>query len=95
MADSLTGVDRLTTRDGLTIRYFAGARAAAGVGEEIVPLSPSLDRLAETLVGRHGPQLATVLAVASYLVDGVAWHDRQAPLPQGATIDVLPPFAGG
>ncbi|GAB2939367.1 MoaD/ThiS family protein [Micromonospora polyrhachis] len=82
-------------RDGLTVRYFAGARAAAGVDEEAVPLSPSLDRLAESLVDQHGPRLATVLAAASYLVDGVAWHDRQAPLPQGATIDVLPPFAGG
>jgi len=79
----------------LTVRYFAGARAAAGVGEETVPLSPSLDRLTETLVSRHGARLATVLTVASFLVDGVAWHDRQAPLPQGATIDVLPPFAGG
>jgi molybdopterin synthase sulfur carrier subunit len=36
-----------------------------------------------------------VLDRSSYLVDGVAWHDRAAPLPPAATVDVLPPFAGG
>jgi molybdopterin converting factor small subunit len=36
-----------------------------------------------------------VLAVASFLVDGVTRHDRETALPAGATVDVLPPFAGG
>ncbi|HEX7745669.1 MAG TPA: MoaD/ThiS family protein [Micromonosporaceae bacterium] len=88
----------------LTVRYFAGARAAAGVAEEAVPAEPvqpaapagpSLDELTRDLAERHGPRLARVLQVASFLVDGVVWHDRRAPLPAGATIDVLPPFAGG
>jgi molybdopterin converting factor small subunit len=79
----------------LTVRYFAGARAAAGVTEEVAPSGLSLDELAAELVTRHGERLSTVLKVASFLVDGVAWHDRQAPLPTEATIDVLPPFAGG
>jgi sulfur-carrier protein len=35
------------------------------------------------------------LKAASFLVDGLACHDRQAALPAGATVDVLPPFAGG
>ncbi|HET8640567.1 MAG TPA: MoaD/ThiS family protein, partial [Pseudonocardiaceae bacterium] len=43
----------------------------------------------------HGERMARVLAAASFLVDGVACHDRGAPLPAGATVDVLPPFAGG
>ncbi|GAB3148823.1 MoaD/ThiS family protein [Micromonospora sonneratiae] len=79
----------------LTVRYFAGARAAAGVDEENVPAGLTLDGLARELMVRHGNQLLAVLTVASFLVDGTAWHDRQAPLPQGATVDVLPPFAGG
>lgn len=79
----------------LTVRYFAGARAAAGIAEETVPAGPNLDELARELAGRHGARLAAVLGVASFLVDGVTWHDRRAPLPAGATIDVLPPFAGG
>ncbi|MET8353539.1 MULTISPECIES: MoaD/ThiS family protein [unclassified Micromonospora] len=79
----------------LTIRYFAGARAAAGRPEEAVAAGRSLDDLTVELAQRHGDRLAAVLRVASFLVDGVTCHDRQAPLPGGATIDVLPPFAGG
>lgn len=79
----------------LTVRYFAGARAAAGTAEELVPAGRCLDELVGELAGRHGERLAAVLRVASFLVDGVACHDRRAPLPAGATIDVLPPFAGG
>ncbi|WFE51064.1 MoaD/ThiS family protein [Micromonospora sp. WMMD1155] len=79
----------------LTVRYFAGARAAAGRAEEVVTAGRSLDDLSAELTQRHGERLAAVLRVASFLVDGVTCHDRQAPLPAGATIDVLPPFAGG
>jgi molybdopterin converting factor small subunit len=79
----------------LTIRYFAGARAAAGRPEETAPAGRSLDDLTRELAERHGDRLSAVLRVASFLVNGVTCHDRQAPLPAGATIDVLPPFAGG
>ncbi|MGX7677176.1 MoaD/ThiS family protein [Plantactinospora sp. DSM 117369] len=85
----------MTSTPTLVVRYFAAARAAAGVPEETVPGGGSLDQLAGELVDRHGERLATVLEMASFLVDGVAWHDRRAPLPVGATVDVLPPFAGG
>ncbi|WP_406060627.1 MoaD/ThiS family protein [Micromonospora sp. NBC_00860] len=79
----------------LTVRYFAGARAAVGRAEEAVSAGRSLDDLTAELTQRHGDRLAAVLRVASFLVNGVTCHDRQAPLPAGATIDVLPPFAGG
>ncbi|MFI7574406.1 MoaD/ThiS family protein [Micromonospora sp. NPDC049497] len=79
----------------LTVRYFAGARAAAGRTEETASAGRCLDELLIDLSARHGDRLAGVLRVASFLVDGVTCHDRQAPLPAGATIDVLPPFAGG
>ncbi|MFI2708610.1 MULTISPECIES: MoaD/ThiS family protein [unclassified Micromonospora] len=79
----------------LTVRYFAGARAAAGRAEETASAGRSLDELLDDLSARHGDRLAVVLKAASFLVDGVACHDRQAPLPAGVTVDVLPPFAGG
>ncbi len=79
----------------VTVRYFAGARAAAGRPEETATGGRSLDDLLTELADRHGERLAAVLRVASFLVDGVTCHDRRAPLPAGATIDVLPPFAGG
>ncbi|MEG3634502.1 MoaD/ThiS family protein [Verrucosispora sp. WMMA2044] len=79
----------------VTVRYFAGARAAAGRAEETTTAGRSLDELVAELAERHGGRLAPVLAVSSFLIDGVTCHDRQKPLPAGATIDVLPPFAGG
>lgn len=79
----------------VTVRYFAGARAAAGRAEERLAAGRTLDDVLEELVGRHGERLARVLGAASFLVDGVTCRDRRAPLPAGATIDVLPPFAGG
>lgn len=79
----------------ITVRYFAGARAAAGRPEETASAGRSLDELLDELANRHGERLASVLKVASFLVDGVNCHDRQAPLPAGVTVDVLPPFAGG
>ena len=78
----------------VTVRYFAGARAAAGVTEEKVEAA-TLDELIRTLSDRHGPDLEKVLGVASFLVDEVVCHDREAALPDGVGVDVLPPFAGG
>ena len=79
----------------LTIRYFAGARAAAnGIASETVSTS-SLDDLIQALADRHGERLGAVLKAASFLVDGLACHDRQAVLRAGSTVDILPPFAGG
>ncbi len=76
------------------VRYFAGARAAAGVREESVAAT-TVDELVTALTERHGERLAVVLKAASFLADGLTCHDRQAALPAGATVDVLPPFAGG
>ncbi len=78
----------------ITVRFFAGARAAAGTASACFEAS-SLDDLVEALTARYGERLAVVLKAASFLVDGLACHDRQAVLPTGATVDVLPPFAGG
>ena len=78
----------------LVVRYFAGARAAAGRSEEKVA-ADTLEALVRTLAAAHGEPLARVLTMASFLVDGVTCHDRHARLPEGATVDVLPPFAGG
>jgi molybdopterin synthase sulfur carrier subunit len=79
----------------LTVRYFAGARAAAG-GTSAEPASAAtLEELTNLLTERHGERLAVVLKAASFLVDGLACHDRRAALPAAATVDVLPPFAGG
>ncbi|HET9654023.1 MAG TPA: MoaD/ThiS family protein [Kineosporiaceae bacterium] len=80
----------------VTVRYFAGARAAAGTEEEAVslPAPATVAGLVEVLVGRHGSGLARVLAACTFLVDEVAGGPER-PLRDGTRIDVLPPFAGG
>jgi len=79
----------------LTVRYFAGARAAVnGISSERAE-AHDLVELTQVLADRHGERLALVLKAASFLVDGLTCHDRSAPLPANATVDVLPPFAGG
>jgi molybdopterin synthase sulfur carrier subunit len=73
------------------VRFWAGARRAAGHAEEPTTAA-TLAALRDELAAR--PALTAVVAVASFLVDGQRLAD-DAPLPPTATIDVLPPFAGG
>lgn len=78
----------------VTVRYWAAARAAAGVAEETTdpgPLADVLDRLGN----QHGERLARVLGYCSYLVDGTPLRDRAVALTPGSVLEVLPPFAGG
>jgi molybdopterin synthase sulfur carrier subunit len=77
-----------------TVRYFAAARAAAGVSEERLPAG-TVAQLRSAMEQAHGERLAKVLAAATLLVDGIACRDHEAPLAPDATVDVLPPFAGG
>lgn len=76
-----------------TIRYWAAARAAAGTSEEPYD-GETLGAVLDQVAAAHGPGLARVLSVASFLVDGVR-TGRDAVLPDAATVEVLPPFAGG
>jgi molybdopterin synthase sulfur carrier subunit len=78
----------------ITVRYFAGARAAAGVDSETRDAG-TLGELVEQLAGQHGERLGRVLTACSFLVDGAQTRDRSVPLRAGAVVDVLPPFAGG
>ncbi|WP_336669940.1 MoaD/ThiS family protein [Tsukamurella sp. USMM236] len=79
----------------MLIRYFAAARAAAGVPEETVPVpdGATVADVADLLAARH-PELGRVLTRCSFLLDEVAVRDVAAPAA-GAMLDVLPPFAGG
>ena len=78
----------------VTVRYFAAARAAAGVSDEQAEAATLGTLLAAVQAGR-GERFSAVLSASIFLVDGLVCRDREAPLPDGATIDVLPPFAGG
>ena len=79
----------------LLVRYWAGARAAAGVSEQHVGL-PEDATVADvvTAVTSQHPDLEPVLEVASLLLDGRAAR-REEPVGSAAVLEVLPPFAGG
>lgn len=87
----------------MLVRYFAAAAAAAGVEQEEVAVDTVLSRseLQRVLVDLHPvapageKALAQVLPQCSWLVDGTAARDPEAPIAPSATVDVLPPFAGG
>jgi len=90
----MSDVQTLTT---VTVRYFAAARAAAGVELERldVPTDGTVHDVLAAARARHGSELARVLERCSFLLDEVAVRDPATPLPSTATLDVLPPFAGG
>lgn len=85
-----------------TVRYWAAAKAAAGLAQEQVEVAaleaPTLAALLAHVREAHLPELTRVLDRCSFLVDeravGARPHDEVA-LADGGLIDVLPPFAGG
>ncbi len=85
----------------ITVRYWAGARAAAGVPSDALPTSASLTlaEVRDRAVALHpGTRLAQVLAVCSVLVGDrpVATEDpERVEVPPGTSVEFLPPFAGG
>jgi sulfur-carrier protein len=86
----------------ITVRYWAAARAAAGVETDLVPAAETMT-LAQVLAevrARHADQsrFADVVAVCSVLVGDrpVGSSDPAAVTVRGGdTVELLPPFAGG
>lgn len=85
----------------VTVRYWASARAAAGVeGDTITVSGPTtLAEVVSVLLVLHpDPRLEAVLAVCSVLIGdrpaGRLGRDSVVIEP-GDTIEFLPPFAGG
>ena len=79
------------------LRYWAGARAAAGVAEQSVSATTLAEALDVARSGR-GERFAQVLSVCSFVVDeqpvGLMPH-AEVLLADEAVVEVLPPFAGG
>jgi sulfur-carrier protein len=88
----------------MNVRYFAAARAAAGVEEERFELSDgdTLETLLEAILAVERPEppagtppLPRVLSRSSFLLNEVAVRNGSAVLRPDDVVDVLPPFAGG
>lgn len=88
----------------MNVRYFAAARAAAGVEEERfeLPAGSTMESLLSAVldVDRPAPPAGTpslgrLLSRSSFLLNEVAVRDRSVVLGPDDVVDVLPPFAGG
>ncbi len=86
----------------VVVRYWAAARAAAGVEADVVEVGSgaTLSQVLESVRSRHldRPRLKDVIAVCSVLVGDrpVGTSDLdQVVVRAGDTIELLPPFAGG
>ena len=85
----------------VTLRYWAAAKAAARVAEDVVPVAgpTTLTDLRERAVALHpGTRLEAVLAICSVLVGDRPVGSQDAgsvEVQPGDTVEFLPPFAGG
>jgi molybdopterin converting factor small subunit len=84
--------------DGVTtLRYWAGARAAAGTTSEQTAAATLAEALEQARAGRDA-RFAQVLSVCALLVDGAPVGGRDpatVDLDGVDVVEVLPPFAGG
>ena len=85
----------------ITIRYWAGAKHAAGTDrDEVVSAGPlTLAELRDRVVALHpDTRLSEVLAVCSALVGDLpvgSADPGEVVVRPGETVEFLPPFAGG
>jgi molybdopterin converting factor small subunit len=85
----------------VTVRFWAAARAAAGVeAEEVAVAGPVTlaDVVRRVLAAHDDPRLERVLGVCSVLVGdrpAGAQEPGEVLVNPGETVEFLPPFAGG
>jgi sulfur-carrier protein len=92
----------MSTTGTVVVRYWASARAAAGVESDVLEVGSgtTLAGLLAQVEALHAdrPRLREVVAVCSVLVGDrpVGATDPTAvPIGPGDTVELLPPFAGG
>jgi molybdopterin converting factor small subunit len=80
----------------VSLYYWAGARAAAGVEMEAISTTSVGEALRQAKAARDD-RFSRVVQACSLLIDGVAARpsDLDRVLTEPVRVDVLPPFAGG
>ena len=98
MAD-MSGRDR--TGETVTVRYWAGARAAAGTAEDTFDVDGDLtlaDVVALVLERHPDDRMSRTVAVCSVLVGDRPVRSQDPAsvvVAPGSVVELLPPFAGG
>jgi sulfur-carrier protein len=89
------------TASSILVRYWAAARTAAGVEQDVLPTSAPLplDEVVRRVVAAHPEtRLAGVLEICSVLVGDRPVRTQDPATVEvlpGDTVEFLPPFAGG
>ncbi len=97
--EATDGSDR--SRETVTVRYWAGARAAAGTAEDTFDVDGTitLAELVARVLERHpDDRMARTVAVCSVLVGDRPVRSQDPAgvvVPPGEVVELLPPFAGG
>lgn len=76
-----------------TIRFFAGAREAAGTGRDRID-GPTVGAVLDVAVERFGTGLAEMLPSCKVWINGEP-ADRDDPVGNDDEVAVLPPVSGG
>ncbi len=81
----------------ITLQFWAGARAAAGVAREEWAAGSVGEALDLARAARADPRFDRVVAMCSILIDGTVAKpdDLVRPRTEPVLAEVLPPFAGG
>ena len=97
-----TSTDAERSREtAITVRYWAGARAAAGTAEDVLETTGEVtlaDVVARVLERHPGEQMARTVGVCSVLLCDrpVRTQDPDSVVVRpGDVVELLPPFAGG
>ena len=81
----------------ISLYYWAGAKAAAGVSSESVEAATIEIALRQVRDLHADPRFDRVLRASSLLIDGQVAHDADLTrtLTSSVRVEILPPFAGG
>jgi molybdopterin converting factor small subunit len=81
----------------ISLHYWAGARAAAGVEREQFEAGSVADALAQARARRADARFDRVLTACSVLIDGTIARAAELERPRVTAVEaeILPPFAGG
>ncbi len=92
---------RARSRETVTVRYWAGARAAAGTAEDSFEVEGdvTLAEVVGLVLERHpGDRMARTVAVCSVLLGDRPVRSQDPAtvvVAPGSVVELLPPFAGG
>ena len=98
------GTGRVQEGETITVRYWAGARAAAGTAEDVWETDETsgelslADVVARVLERHPGEQMARTVGVCSVLLGEQPVRSQdpaEVVVRPGDVVELLPPFAGG